>query len=180
MVAGYEGPIQTSVKALLVPPAMKELRVKNQYDKVKQVRAATGVKILAKDVEKALAGMPMQVAVRSDELEFLTDETRQMLANMISSIKLNDKGVYVQASTLGKAFSVTISEITYLLGNTWRAGSLEALLEFLKVSQIPYAGINIGPVHKRDVMKASTMLEHNELYGVILGSNFVSLFLQLR
>ena len=37
VVAGYEGPIQTYVKALLVPPAMKELRVKNQYDKVKQV-----------------------------------------------------------------------------------------------------------------------------------------------
>ena len=48
-------------------------------------------------------------------------------------------------------------------------GSLEALLEFLKQSQIPYSGINIGPVHKKDVMKASTMLEHSELYGVILG-----------
>lgn len=24
-----------------------------------------------------------------------------------------------------------------------------------------YAGINIGPVHKKDVMKASVMLEHD-------------------
>ena len=40
--------------------------------------------------------------------------------------------------------------------------------EFLKQSQIPYSGINIGPVHKKDLMKASTMLENNELYGVIL------------
>ena len=40
--------------------------------------------------------------------------------------------------------------------------------EFLKQSQIPYSGINIGPVHKKDVMKASTMLEHNNFYGVIL------------
>ena len=31
-------------------------------------------------------------------------------------------------------------------------------------SQTPclqYAGINIGPVHKKDVMKASVMLEHD-------------------
>jgi len=147
VVAGYEGPIQTSVKALLVPPAMKELRVKNQYDKVKQVRAATGVKILAKDAEKALAGMPMLVAARQDELELLNEEMQKILAGMMSSIKLKDRGVYVQASTLG---------------------SLEALLEFLKTSDIPYSGINIGPVHKKDVMKATTMLEHNELYGVIL------------
>ena len=26
---------------------------------------------------------------------------------------------------------------------------------------LQYAGINIGPVHKKDVMKASVMLEHD-------------------
>ena len=50
------------------------------------------------------------------------------------------EGVCVQASTLG---------------------SLEALLEFLKspAVKIPVSGINIGPVHKKDVMRASVMLE---------------------
>ena len=40
-------------------------------------------------------------------------------------------------------------------------GSLEALLEFLKspAVKIPVSGINIGPVHKKDVMRASVMLE---------------------
>ena len=39
-------------------------------------------------------------------------------------------------------------------------GSLEALLEFLKspAVRIPVSGINIGPVHKRDIMRASVML----------------------
>ena len=40
-------------------------------------------------------------------------------------------------------------------------GSLEALLEFLKspAVKIPVSGINIGPVHKKEVMRASVMLE---------------------
>jgi len=50
-------------------------------------------------------------------------------------------------------------------------GSLEALLEFLRSDavKIPVSGINIGPVHKRDVMRASTMLEKGrKKFAVIL------------
>ena len=47
-------------------------------------------------------------------------------------------------------------------------GSLEALLDFLKESKIPFAGVKIGPVVKRDVMKASVMLEHEPKYTIIL------------
>jgi len=47
-------------------------------------------------------------------------------------------------------------------------GSLEALLEFLKTSNIPVSGINIGPVNKEDVMKSSVMLEKSKEYAVIL------------
>ena len=35
-------------------------------------------------------------------------------------------------------------------------------LTFLLVSfDFQYAGINIGPVHKKDIMRASVMLEHD-------------------
>ncbi|XP_069019906.1 eukaryotic translation initiation factor 5B [Embiotoca jacksoni] len=147
IVAGVEGPIITQIRGLLLPPPLKELRVKTQYEKHKEVSTSQGVKILGKDLEKALAGLPLLVAHRDDEIPVLRDELVRELKQTLSSIKLEEKGVYVQASTLG---------------------SLEALLEFLRTSKVPYAGINIGPVHKRDVMKASAMLEHDLQYAVIL------------
>lgn len=50
-------------------------------------------------------------------------------------------------------------------------GSLEALLEFLRspAVKIPVSGIAIGPIHKKDVMRASVMLEKGrQKYAVIL------------
>ncbi|XP_023820148.1 eukaryotic translation initiation factor 5B isoform X2 [Oryzias latipes] len=147
IVPGVDGPIVTQIRGLLLPPPLKELRVKSQYEKHKEVSTSQGVKILGKDLEKTLAGLPLLVAHKEDEIPVLRDELVRELKQTLSSIKLEEKGVYVQASTLG---------------------SLEALLEFLRTSKVPYAGINIGPVHKKDVMKASTMLEHDPQYAVIL------------
>ncbi|XP_062383535.1 eukaryotic translation initiation factor 5B [Sardina pilchardus] len=147
IVPGVEGPIITQIRGLLLPPPLKELRVKSQYEKHKEVCAAQGVKILGKDLEKTLAGLPLLVAHKDDEVPVLRDDLIRELKQTLNSIKLEDKGVYVQASTLG---------------------SLEALLEFLRTSKVPYSGINIGPVHKKDVMKASAMLDHDPQYAVIL------------
>uniref|UniRef100_A0A8C2I597 Eukaryotic translation initiation factor 5B n=1 Tax=Cyprinus carpio TaxID=7962 RepID=A0A8C2I597_CYPCA len=147
IVPGVDGPIVTQIRGLLLPPPLKELRVKNPYEKHKEVSTAQGVKILGKDLEKTLAGLPLLVAHKEDEIPVLKDELIRELKQTLNAIKLEEKGVYVQASTLG---------------------SLEALLEFLRTSKVPYAGINIGPVHKKDVMKASTMLEHDPQYAVIL------------
>eukprot|EP00057_Strongylocentrotus_purpuratus_P023372 XP_011677846.1 PREDICTED: eukaryotic translation initiation factor 5B [Strongylocentrotus purpuratus] len=147
VVAGQEGPIVSQVRGLLMPQPLKELRVKNQYAKHKEIKGAQGVKVLAKDLEKALAGLPMLVAEQPDEIEIYREEVAHLLKAALTSIKMSERGVYVQASTLG---------------------SLEALLEFLRTSKIPYSGINIGPVHKKDVMKASVMLEHDGQYAVIL------------
>ncbi|XP_076021969.1 eukaryotic translation initiation factor 5B isoform X2 [Genypterus blacodes] len=147
IVPGVEGPIVTQIRGLLLPPPLKELRVKNQYEKHKEVSTSQGVKILGKDLEKTLAGLPLLVALSDDEVPVLRDELVRELKQTLNSIKLEEKGVYVQASTLG---------------------SLEALLEFLRTSKVPYAGINIGPVHKKDVMRASAMLEHDVQFAVIL------------
>ncbi|KAK4886677.1 hypothetical protein RN001_002948 [Aquatica leii] len=147
VLAGTDGPITTQIRSLLMPQPMKELRVKNAYVEYKEIKAAQGVKIAAKELEKAIAGLNLYIAQKSDEVDILKEEVAKELKTALSGIKLQERGVYVQASTLG---------------------SLEALLEFLKASKIPYSGIRIGPVVKKDVMKASIMLEHESQYATIL------------
>ncbi|XP_076224134.1 eukaryotic translation initiation factor 5B isoform X1 [Nomia melanderi] len=147
IVAGTDGPIVTQIRSLLMPQPLKELRVKSAYIEHREVQAAQGVKIAAKDLEKAIAGLNLQVAQKPDEVEILKEEIAKELTSALGNIRLAERGVYVQASTLG---------------------ALEALLDFLKTSKIPYAGIRIGPVVKKDVMKASIMLEHDSQYATIL------------
>lgn len=45
--------------------------LQNQYEKHKEVEAAQGVKILGKDLEKTLAGLPLLVAYKEDEIPVL-------------------------------------------------------------------------------------------------------------
>ncbi|XP_046394214.1 eukaryotic translation initiation factor 5B [Ischnura elegans] len=147
ILAGTDGPVVTQIRSLLMPQPMKELRVKNAYIEYKEIQAAQGVKIAAKDLEKSIAGLNLLVANHPDEVEILRDEVAKELSHALNAIKLQERGVYVQASTLG---------------------SLEALLEFLRTSKIPYSGIRIGPVVKKDVVRASAMLEHESQYATIL------------
>ncbi|CAG8697105.1 15006_t:CDS:10, partial [Gigaspora rosea] len=138
VLCGLNGPIVTTIRALLTPQPLRELRVKSAYVHHKSVKAALGVKISAQDLEKAVAGSRLMVCGPDDDEDDLKDEVMSDLTSLLNSVDKSGRGVCVQASTLG---------------------SLEALLEFLKVSNIPVSGINIGPVHKKDIMRAATMLE---------------------
>ncbi|KAK9746690.1 Elongation factor Tu GTP binding domain [Popillia japonica] len=117
---GPIGPIVTQIRSLLMPQPMKELRVKNSYIEYKEIKAAQGVKIAAKELEKAIAGLNLFVAHKADEIDIVKEEVARELKSALSNIKLQERGVYVQASTLG---------------------SLEALLEFLRTSKIPVSGL---------------------------------------
>jgi translation initiation factor 5B len=106
-----------------------------------------GVKIVAPDLEKAIAGSRLLVLGPDDDEDDLREEVMSDLTSLLNSIDKSGRGVCVQASTLG---------------------SLEALLDFLKSSKIPVSGINIGPVHKKDVMRAASMLEKAKELACIL------------
>ena len=106
-----------------------------------------GIKIAAPDLEKAIAGSRLLVVGPDDDEDDMAEEVMEDLQTIMKSIDKSGRGVYVQASTLG---------------------SLEALLEFLRVSKIPVAGINIGPVHKKDITRCAVMLERAPEFAVLL------------
>ena len=147
VLCGLNGAITTKIRALLTPAPLKELRLKSQYVHNQECKASLGVKIAAEGLEHAIAGSRLLVAGPGDDEEDLEEEVMSDIENLLGKVSKTDRGVSVQASTLG---------------------SLEALLEFLKVSKIPVANISIGPVYKRDVISAGIMLEMAKEYAVML------------
>ena len=147
VLCGLDGAISTSVRALLTPAPLRELRLKSAYVHNKVVKASLGVKIAANNLEHAIAGSRMLVVGPDDDEEDLEKEVMADLQNLLGKVSTTGRGVSVQASTLG---------------------SLEALLEFLRSMKIPVANISIGPVYKRDVMQAGIMLEKNKEYAIML------------
>ncbi|KAJ3019641.1 UNVERIFIED_CONTAM: hypothetical protein HDU68_010583, partial [Siphonaria sp. JEL0065] len=143
IVCGLNGPIVTNVRALLTPEPMRELRIKSAYVHHKEVKASLGVKISAPGLEKAIAGSRLIVIGEDEDEEDYYEEIMSDFSALNEKFITPGRGVCVQASTLG---------------------SLEALLTFLKASNIPVSGYNLGPVHKKDVIRTTIMLErHREL-----------------
>lgn len=149
VVCTLEGPVVTTIRSLLTPHPMKEIRIKGEYIHHQTIKAAMGVKLCAHGLEKAVAGTQIYVVGPDDDEEELKDAVMSDLTGILDSVKATKRGVMVQASTLG---------------------ALEALLEFLRTCDppIPVSCVNIGPVHKKDVMRASVQLEHQKEFATIL------------
>lgn len=62
VIAGTDGPIVTQIRSLIMPQPLRELRVKSSYVEYKEIRAAQGVKIAAKELDKAIAGLNLLVS----------------------------------------------------------------------------------------------------------------------
>jgi translation initiation factor 5B len=147
VVCGLNGPIVTTIRSLLTPKPLREMRVKGEYVHHKEIRAAQGIKISAQNLDGAVPGSSVLVCKNPNELEDFKDEVMADLNELLSRVSTQGKGVSVQSSTLG---------------------SLEALLTFLEQEKIPVSAINIGPVHKKDIVRASVMLDSAPEYAVLL------------
>jgi translation initiation factor 5B len=151
VLSGFDGAIVVTIRALLIPKPLTEMRVKGEYIHNESVRGAMGVKICAPGLEDALAGSPVYCAHNEEEVKQYKKEAGEELAAMIRKyISKTGEGIYVQSSTLG---------------------SLEALLELLKNSKVPVSGIGLGPLYKKHilkVMKASEKKGEKEEYATIL------------
>lgn len=136
VISGMNGPIVTSIRALLTPQPMKEMRVKGDYIHHEKLKGSIGIKISAPGMEDALAGTELIKCSNEAEIEEAKAQIESDIQDIFDKyVDRTQEGVCVQASTVG---------------------SLEALLEFLKTSKIPVTAVGIGPIHKKDVLKACT------------------------
>ena len=146
VVGGREGPITTRVRAILVPKPLDEMRdPRDKFSSVDCVYASAGVKVVAPNLEGALAGAPL-FAVPSGEApakyaKLITEEIGRI------RIAIEVDGVIVKADTLG---------------------SLEAMAEILKANNVQVRIADVGDISKRDVVEASVVKTREPLVGAIL------------
>jgi len=149
VIGGLEKPLVSRVRALLLPKPLDEIRSpEDKFMDIEEVSAAAGVRVVAPDVEGAIAGAPLIVVNDPSKL----DEAIWIVKEEVSSIKFSKDidGVILKADSLG---------------------SLEALTNYLENLHIPVKMADIGPVSKRDVIEASIVSASNPYRGVILAFN---------
>ncbi|MEM0020757.1 MAG: translation initiation factor IF-2 [Fervidicoccaceae archaeon] len=149
VLGGVDGVIVTKVRAILMPKPLQEIRSpEDKFMNVDEVYASSGVKIVAPDLEKSLAGSPILVVGEDQNIE----EIKRKIIEDIESVKVKTdrSGVIAKADALG---------------------SLEALVEALRREKIPVRLADVGSISKRDVVEASISKQEDESLGVILGFN---------
>ncbi len=139
-------PIVTKVRALFQPNDLNEMRDKKaKFKSVKEVVAATGVKVAAPGIVDALAGMPVQTFENEDEAAAeIQSEIDEVL------IETDKEGIFIKADTLG---------------------SLEALSKLLQGKEIPVRRAAVGNITKKDVIDAEATKETDPLNAIIIGFN---------
>jgi len=146
---GVEGTISSKIKALLRPKPLVEMRdARGKFDPVQDVFAASGVKIVAPDLDKAVAGSPL-VSVKKE-----------------SEIKSAEKEIAEEIETI-----ILTTDQTGIILKTDALGSLEAVASMLRKKNILIKKLGIGPISRGDIMSAAASVESNPLDAFVLGFN---------
>ena len=149
VVGGLERIIVAKIRTLLQPKPLDEIRdPREKFTAVDIVHAAAGVKIVAPDIEGAVAGAPVYAVENPENLEAI----KQKVKDEVSSIRIQtDKsGIVLKTDTLG---------------------SLEAVTQFLQQRQVPVRAADVGPIVKRDITEAHASGDSDPLNAVVLGFN---------
>ena len=147
IIGGIDAHIDTRIKALLEPLPLNEMRdKKTKFKGVKEITAATGVKISAPDIDNVIAGMPMQSYDKNK------DEVIQNIQSQVNEVivETDSSGIIIKADTLG---------------------SLEALTFLLKEKEISVRKASIGKISKKDITDAESNYDKDPLQAVVLGFN---------
>ncbi|MBS7624205.1 MAG: translation initiation factor IF-2 [Candidatus Bathyarchaeia archaeon] len=149
VLGGKEKPIITNVRAILMPKPLDEIRdPREKFLSVDEVHAAAGVKIVAPNLEDALAGAPVYAVPSEDKVEEYIKDVLEEIGRIRISTEID--GVVLKADALG---------------------SLEAIAESLSRNGVPIRLADVGDVSKRDVTEAMIVKEKEPLYGVVLAFN---------
>ncbi|MCD6434335.1 MAG: translation initiation factor IF-2 [Candidatus Diapherotrites archaeon] len=145
ITASIEGTIRTKIRALLKPKPLEEIRdPKKKFSHVNSVCAASGVKVVAPNLDNVLAGAPLLSA----DIENAEEEIKAAIAKI--RIESASIGPIVKADALG---------------------SLEAFIKMLESKGIKVRKADIGNVSKRDIMDAIAVKKKDKFLGVIFAFN---------
>ena len=148
VIGSLNDPVVTKIKALFEPMPMKEMRdKKTKFNSVSEVKAATGVKISALELDNVVAGMPLRSCPPSD-VEKTKEEVKKEVEEVI--IETDRQGIVVKADSLG---------------------SLEALIKMLKEKNIEIKKASIGNISKKDISDADINYGKDPLQSAVLGFN---------
>jgi len=146
VIGGKVGPITARVRTLLVPKPLDEMRdPRDKFAGVDYVYASAGVKIVATDLENALAGAPLLAVPHGEDAA----KYCKLITEEVGRIRITKEidGVIAKADTLG---------------------SLEAMAEILKANGVQVRSADVGDISKRDVIEASVVKQRDPLVGTIL------------
>ncbi len=146
VVGGLTKPIVTKVRALLMPRPLEEIRVSEAaFRNVDEVVAAAGVRISAPGLEDAIAGAPIYVVSKPEDVDYYVKKVSEEVTQVRFRREID--GLVVKADTLG---------------------TLEALVETLQKRGYPVRLADVGPLTKREVIEASIVAKSNRYLGVVL------------
>lgn len=161
--SGLDGPLIGIIKSILVPQALKELRVKSEYTSVPFIKASAGIKLVVQTVNKEKGKNGLETAIAGSKLYLLTNkESCQEGYTENEAIKLLNEDFEAVVSK-----SILKEEGIHVAANT--LGSLEALLSFLNSQNIPVSNISLGKINKKSILKCGKM--DNKFYRIILSFN---------
>ncbi|MFH0954966.1 MAG: translation initiation factor IF-2 [Candidatus Micrarchaeota archaeon] len=145
VLGGKNGVIKTKVRALLEPKPLNEMNdSKEKFNNVKEVHAASGVKIAGPNLDDALAGSPLLVASDGSEEQCISDELKSL------KIEQESVGPIIRTDALG---------------------SLEALVKLASEKGLKPRNADVGDVSRKDILEAAAVSQSDRFKGVILAFN---------
>jgi len=148
-LGGKQGPIITTVRAILVPKPMDEIRdPRDKFSNVRSVKAASGIKIVAPELENALSGSSLYAIPEGESAMTYSGMVREEFERL--RIETDKTGIIVKTDTLG---------------------ALEAITTALAKSGTPIRIADVGDISRREVIEAEVVRDKDRLLGVIMGFN---------